>query len=382
MNDTPSPPVKLVDLTRIHEPLADEVLAGIARLVDTNAFIGGRAVAEFEEAWALWCGTQFAVGVANGTDAIEIALRALDLEPGAEVVLPANTFIATAEAVVRAGLTPVFCDVEPRSLLATRETMAACVTDRTAALLPVHLYGALCPVVEIRALADEHGLRMVEDAAQAHGARRGGIGAGALGDAASFSFYPGKNLGAMGDAGAVVTNSAEIDRAARLLRNHGARDEYVHETFGFNSRMDAFQACALSAKLPHLGEWNEQRRAAVTVYREALGDIEGLNLLEYGSDEDPVWHLFPVRLPFRDPQRRDEVRRRLAERGVETKVHYAVPVHLTPAFAAWGSGAGQCPVAEDASERMVSLPLFPGITGAEQERVVDALRSALAEVGS
>ncbi|MFC5059350.1 DegT/DnrJ/EryC1/StrS family aminotransferase [Saccharothrix xinjiangensis] len=360
--------IPLVDLRAQHEQVADEVAEGWAEVLKTTAFIGGRQVAAFEEEFASYQGVAHCVGVGNGTDAIELALRALEVGPGDECVLPANTFIATAEAVARAGATPVLVDCVADTGLIDPSLVPAALSPRTKALLPVHLYGQAAPVEELR----EFGVPIVEDAAQAQGARRHGVPVGGLGDIAATSFYPGKNLGAYGDGGAVLTSSAALAEAVELLREHGSPRKYEHTVLGFNSRLDTLQAVVLSAKLRRLEGWNEARRAAADRYSAMLADVPGVVRPVVLEGNLPVWHLYVVRVP-----ERDRVLGALHEAGVGAGIHYPTPVHLTGAFESLGHAPGDFPVAEAVAGEILSLPLFPEITPAQQERVVAALAGAV-----
>jgi dTDP-4-amino-4,6-dideoxygalactose transaminase len=366
--------IPLVDLGLQHDQVAQEVQRGFAEVLSSGAYIGGPAVGGFERAFAELVGVRHCVGVANGTDAIELALRACGLGPGDEVVLPANTFVATAEAVARAGAVPVLVDVDKDCLLMDPEAVSAVLSPATRAVVPVHLFGQTAPVERVRdVLAGRDDVVVVEDAAQSQGALRHGRPAGSLGAIAATSFYPGKNLGAYGDAGGVMTDDDELARRVRLLGNHGSAAKYVHEQLGFNSRMDTLQAVVLGAKLARLPEWNEQRRAAAARYDELLTEVPDARPPGRLEGNVDVWHLYVVRVPDRDT-----VLQRLNAAGIGAGIHYPVPVHLQPAFAALGSGPGSFPVAETAAQEILSLPLFPGITEQQQVRVVDELRRAVA----
>ncbi|MFI9329692.1 DegT/DnrJ/EryC1/StrS family aminotransferase [Kitasatospora sp. NPDC052868] len=368
---TTDQPVPLVDLKAAHAEVAEEVRDGFDRVLATGGYIKGPEVAGFEEEYAAFSGTRHCVGAANGTDALELALRALGLPPGGGVVLPANTFVATAEAVVRAGLRPVLVDADPETLLIDPAGVADALPGAVA-LLPVHLNGQLAPMAALLDLAGE--LPVVEDAAQSQGARQ--HGRAFHGRISATSFYPGKNLGAYGDAGAVVTDDDELAGAVRLIGDHGSGRKYVHERFGFNSRMDALQAVVLRAKLRRLPAWNEARRAAAERYHRLLADLDGVGLPRTAPGNEHVWHLYAVRIgPGRD---RDAVLAALNAAGIGAGVHYPVPVHLQPAFRELGHDAGAFPVAERAAREILTLPLFPQITGAQQERVAEALAKALA----
>jgi dTDP-4-amino-4,6-dideoxygalactose transaminase len=316
----------------------------------TSSFIGGKKVAEFEQAWAAYCGTKHAVGVANGTDALELTLRALGIGPGDEVILPTNTFVATAEAVVLAGATPRFVDVAPGTLLMTAGAVSDAVNQRTSAVIPVHLFGTMADMDAIGAVADRCGLAVIEDAAQAQGAGRPGSRAGSFGIAGCFSFYPGKNLGAFGDAGAVVTDDESLAQRLRSLGDHGRRGSHTqHDLVGRNSRLDALQAAVLSCKLPRLDEWNAARRRALATYRELL-PAQYFRWVE--TDAGSVGHLNVAMV-----KDRDRIRERLARSGVETGIHYPVPCHLQSSYTQYG--ADRLPVAEAAAGQLLSLPLFP-----------------------
>lgn len=364
--------VPLVDLQAAHTEVASEIGVGFSRVFADAAFIKGAEVAAFEREFAAFSSVAHCVGVANGTDAVELALRAAGVPSGVEVVLPANTFVATAAAVVRAGARPVFADVDPDYLLLDPPSAAKAIGPDTAGMVPVHLYGQLAPMTALADIAVEHGVAVVEDGAQSHGATQCGSPAGTLGLAAAISFYPGKNLGAYGDAGAVVTNSAALARKLRLLGDHGSERKYVHAELGFNSRLDALQAVVLRAKLRRLADWNERRRQAADRYHELLAGLDDVILPRTAPDNVHVWHLYVLQVP-----RRDHVLRVLQELGIQAAIHYPVPLHLLPAFRRYGYGPGDFPIAEAAADRILSLPLYPHITPTQQRAVADALRRAL-----
>lgn len=349
-----------------------------------GAYIGGPAVTAFERGWAAYCGADHGVGLGNGTDALLLSLTALGVGPGDEVVVPANTFIATAAAVVRAGATPRFADVSDDTLLMTADTLAAAITPRTRAVIIVHLYGQLPDMAGLAAIAQQTGIAVIEDAAQAHGAEWGGRRAGSFGAVACFSFYPAKNLGAFGDAGAVTTSRPELADEIRSLANHGrshGHSHYDHDRIGTNSRLDALQAILLSGKLAHLEEWTERRIALASRYREQLGGDEfagtGLKLTATAPLARHVYHLFVVRVP-----RRDSVRAALTRRGIQTGVHYPVPCHRQPPLRRLAEHP--LPVAERAAGEVLSLPLFPHMTDRQVDYVCESLAEALraAAVGS
>lgn len=360
--------IPLVDLALAHHRLREQILEATTRVMDSTGFVGGPEVAAFEAELAAFCGVGHAVGVGNGTDALELALRAGGVGPGDEVIVPANTFVATAEAVLRAGATLVVADCDERYLL-DPVAVAAARTARTRAVVGVHLYGQAAPMEE---LADAVGpdVLMVEDAAQAQGARRHGIPVGGLGHVAGTSFYPGKNLGAYGDAGAVLTDDADLADRVRMLGNHGGVRKYEHLLVGTNSRLDALQAAVLRVKLAVLEDWNAERRAAADRYHDLLGPLERVRVPGVAPGNESVWHLYVVRVPHRD-----RVLAALHEAGIGAGVHYPAPVHRLPAFL--GLNLGRHPRAEAHAAELLSLPLYPGITQAQQERVVDTLARAL-----
>ncbi|WP_430296053.1 DegT/DnrJ/EryC1/StrS family aminotransferase [Sinomonas sp. B1-1] len=369
--------VPFVDLAAQHREIADEVLGEVQRVLEEGAFIGGPAVAGFEAEYSAFLGVRHCVGVANGTDALELALRAVGVQAGGEVILPANTFVATAEAVMRAGARPVLVDVDPVHLLIDPEAVERAVGPRTQAIVPVHLFGQTAAVERLTPVALERGVAIVEDAAQAQGARRFGRAAGTLGDAAATSFYPGKNLGAAGDAGAVTTNDGILADEVRLLAAHGSRTKYVHERVGVNSRLDALQAVVLRAKLRRLEAWNARRRAAAELYGQLLAGVPGLVVPRSMPGNEDVWHLYVVRVLGEG--RRDSVQATLGAAGISTGVHYPTPVHLTPAFRFLGYGAGTFPVAEAAASQILSLPMHPHLTPEQVERVAGAVVRAVAQ---
>jgi len=367
--------IPLVDLAAQHAEVADEVNQGLAEVFAATAFIGGQAVNQFERAYADFLGVSHCVGVANGTDGLELALRAVGVQPRGEVIMPANTFIATAEAASRIGAVPVLVDVDPDYLLIDPSKVAAAITRRTQAIVPVHLFGQTAFVEQLRSLAIEAGVPIVEDAAQAQGARRYDRSAGSLGLAAATSFYPGKNLGAAGDAGAVTTDDPEVAARVRLLGSHGSPTKYVHQIVGVNSRLDTVQAVVLRAKLARLAKWNELRREAAARYGELLADVPGVRVPISAPDNEDVWHLYVVRVP-----ERDRVLARMNEAGVGAGIHYPTPVHLTPAYAHLGFRAGSFPIAEQAALEILSLPLYPHLTFEQQEYVADSLAAAARQI--
>ncbi len=370
------PAIPLVDLAAQHAEVADEISRGMAAVIARSAFILGEEVGAFEADFARACGAAHAIGVGNGTDAIELVLRALGIGAGGEVLVPANTFIATALAVLRAGARPVLVDCDAHHLI-DPERLAAAVTPRTRAILPVHLFGQLADMEAVAAVAAAHGLLVLEDAAQAHGARRQGRPAGSFGRAAAFSFYPGKNLGAYGDAGAVVTSDDALAGRIRHLRNWGSERKYHHPEAGFNSRLDTLQAVVLAAKLRRLADWNAARRRAAARYEALLAGLDEVETPRVLPGNDHVWHLYVVRVP-----RRDAVLARLQADGIGAGIHYPTPLHLHGALRPLGYSAGDFPHAERAAAEILSLPMYPHLGAAQQERVVAALRRALRETAA
>ena len=362
--------IPLVDLKAAHADVAAEIQAGFDEVISNTAFIKGAVAAAFERDYAAFTGVAHCVGVANGTDALELALRAAEVPAGAEVIMPANTFVATAEAVVRAGARPAFADVDPDYLLLDPGALETALSRQAGAVIPVHLFGQMAPMAAI-ADAAQGGTVIIEDAAQAHGATQSGL-AGSFGLLTGVSFYPGKNLGAYGDAGAVLTELAEHARRVRLLGDHGSERRYEHLTIGFNSRLDALQAVVLRAKLRGLAAGNLARRQAANRYAELLADLPEVILPRTAPGNEHVWHLYVIRVP-----RRDHVLRCLNDEGISAAIHYPVPVHLQPALRHLGYGPGDFPVAEAAAGQVLSLPLYPQITPEQQARVADAVRRAL-----
>jgi dTDP-4-amino-4,6-dideoxygalactose transaminase len=360
--------IPLVDLAWQHREIADEVKVGIERVMESGAFILGPDVAAFESEFARACGVAHAIGVGNGTDALELACRAVGVGPGDEVIVPANSFIASALAVARAGATPVLVDSDPETHLLDVEATLARIGPKTRALMPVNLFGQIAPIEAFEAA----GVAIVEDAAQSHGARRHGRRSGSLGRVAGTSFYPGKNLGAYGDAGGVSTDDDAIAERVRALRQYGSPRKYHHPEIGFNSRLDTLQAVVLRAKLRRLDAWNEERRQAARRYDALLADLRGVVLPRTLAGNEHVWHLYTVRVPGRD-----RVLSQLQRDGIGAGVHYPLPIHLQGAFRHLGHRAGDFPNAERAAEELLSLPIFPGLRPGQQERVVSALAAAL-----
>ena len=363
--------VPLVDLGAVHEPVAADLRAAFERVLASSTFVGGQEVERLEEALAEQVSVPHAVAVGSGTAALHLALQAAGIGRGDEVVLPPNTFVATAEAVVAAGATPVLADADGRTALLDFDAAEAAITERTAAIAGVHLYGQPVDGDRFRAIAQRHGLFLLEDAAQAFGAAWRGRPAGSLGSAAAFSFYPGKNLGALGDGGAVTTADAELARRVRLLRSHGEEFRGMHVMSGFCERLDELQAAFLTAKLPHFAAAQAARSAAVAHYRQRLEPMKQVRVLETSVGAHHAHHLFIVRVPHRDA-----VLASLNAAGIGASVHYRTPIHLQPAFPDLGR-RGQFPCAEALAGSILSLPLYPAITERQIDRCVDALADAL-----
>jgi dTDP-4-amino-4,6-dideoxygalactose transaminase len=361
-------PVPFLDLRPSHDSLKQAILEDLASLIDMNAFSNGPHVGRFEEQFARYCGTRDCIGLASGLDALRLVLIGLDIGPGDEVLVPAQTFVATWEAVSQAGALPVPVEIGEDDYCIDAVAAAAATTSRTRAVMPVHLFGQMADMSSLTRLAERHGLALVEDACQAHGATRDGQRAGTAGSAAGFSFYPGKNLGAFGDAGALVTDDAELAVRVRALREHGQRAKYSHEAIGYTARLDTVQALVLLHKLEKLERWNEQRRAAAVFYHESLACLGDLRLPIEPAGSEAVWHLYVVRTA-----RRDELVTFLRVRGIGVGLHYPEPPHLSVAYAHLGFGPGAFPVAEALAGEALSLPLFPGITETQLETVADAV---------
>jgi dTDP-4-amino-4,6-dideoxygalactose transaminase len=361
--------VPFLDVRAAYLALQPEIDAAVARVLHSGWYTLGDEVEAFEDEWAAYCGAAHAVGVGNGLDALHLALRALEVGPGDEVIVPSNTYIATWLAVSYCGATPVPVEPDARDHNLDPGRIEDAITSRTKVIVPVHLYGVPARLDEILELARRRGLRVLEDAAQAHGARYAGRPLGAHGDMVAWSFYPSKNLGAIGDAGAVTTNDAELAERIRLLRNYGSRVKYVNEVQGFNSRLDPLQAAVLRAKLRWLDAWNARRAQIAAGYLSALAD-SGLGLPTVPPSAVPAWHLFVVTHP-----QRDALAKLLAERGVQTLIHYPIPPHRQAAYATCRDL--QLPLADRLAAHVLSLPIGPHLDAAQQQQVIDAVLDAL-----
>jgi dTDP-4-amino-4,6-dideoxygalactose transaminase len=360
--------VPFVELQSQFRTIEGEVRGAIDRVLERSWYVLGEECASFEAEFAVWVGTHHAVGVGSGTEAIHLALRAVGVGHGDEVITVANTCVPTIAGIGASGATPVLVDAHPETLTLDPNKLEAAFTDRTRAIVPVHLYGHPCDMDPIMAFASEHGLSVVEDCAQAHGALYKGRPCGTLGHLAAFSFYPSKNLGAYGDAGAVTTDDPTLDAALRKLRNYGEETRYHHAVPGFNSRLDEIQAAILRAKLPHVGAWNEQRRVLAVRYAAGLSGLP-IQLPPQADWADSNHHLYPIRC-----ERRDELQAFLKERGVQTLMHYPIPVHLQPAYGSLGYGPGAFPVAEGSCASVLSLPIYPEMEPTAVDEVVAGIR--------
>lgn len=367
--------IPFLDLRAAHQPIRSELIEAAARVLDSGWYVLGKEVAAFESEFAQRCGAAHCVGVSNGLDALHLILRACGVSAGDEVIVPSNTYIATWLAVSYAGARPVPVEPVERTYNLDPRRVEAAITPRTRAILSVHLYGQAADMDALREISARRGIRLIEDAAQSHDATCRGRRAGNLGDAAGFSFYPGKNLGALGDAGAVVTNDAALAERVRLLANYGSRVKYHNEHKGFNCRLDELQAALLRVKLAALDSWNEERRSLAAFYLRGLAEAPGLRLPHVPEFAEPVWHLFVVRHP-----RRDELQRRLTEAGIGTLIHYPIPPHLQPAYAELAMGAGSFPIAEAIHREVLSLPLWPGMGEERARTVVEAVQQACSDL--
>ncbi len=369
-----SPKVPFLDLKAHHDPIRAEVMAAISQVVDANAFAGGPFVARFEEAYAKYCDTTHCVGVANGTDSLWFALLALGIGEGDEVITAPMTFMATAEAISYAGAKPVFVDINERTYTIDVQKIEAAITPRTKAIIPVHLFGQCADMDPILAIARKHKLAVVEDAAQAQGALYKGRKAGSIGQVGSFSFYPGKNLGAWGEAGAVTTSDTGLRDRMQMFREHGQAKKYYHDVIGWNGRMDGMQAAVLSVKLKYLDKANEGRRRAAAKYNQLLAGTPGVVLpfeADYGRS---IYHVYAVRV-----ENRASVMQQLGERGIGCGIHYPVPVHLQKAYAHLGHRVGDFPVSEACADSFLSLPMFPELTDAQLETTATEFKASLAQ---
>ncbi len=370
--------VSFVDITKNYPDIRDNIHRKFEDIIDTAHFVGsanGKYTQMFESQFAHFCGAKHAITVKNGTAALEIILRAMDIGAGDEVIVPVNTFIATVEAIAAVGAQIVFADIDDQTYVIDVDAVKARITERTRAIIPVHLYGQLAPMHDLLSIASQHGIRVIEDACQAHGAEDDSKRAGSFGDAAAFSFYPGKNLGAWGEGGAVITNDDQLAKKISILRDHGSARKYEHELIGGNFRLDEFQSAVLTVKLPYLNTWNEQRRRNAAFYMELLGSNPAVTLpvVKQGM---PVWHLFVVRI-----QNRIELIDYLSKHDIQTGVHYPTPLHLTRACEGLGYHAGDFPIAEKVQSEIVSLPMYPELSKEEIKYVCRTINAFTALMG-
>lgn len=362
-------PIPFLDLVEPHRAREEEFVAAFRTALRTAAFVGGPEVEAFEREFAAYVGTTHASGVANGTDSLRFIFLSLGLEPGDEVITASHTFIATSEAITQAGGRPVFVDIDPVTMTLDPAAVAAAITPRTVGIVPVHLYGQCADMDPLLAVAAKHNLWIVEDAAQAHGARYRGRSAGTMGIAGSFSFYPGKNLGSCGEGGAVTTNDTNILDGVRRLREHGQREKYVHVSEGYNGRLHAIQAAILRIKLRDLDAATAGRQQVARWYQDALGDVSELVLPQVAPWAEHVWHLYVVRTADREA-----LRASLAAARVASGLHYPIPLHRQEAYAHLGYAEGAMPVTEQTARELLSLPMFPTLTQSQVERVADVVR--------
>lgn len=360
--------IPLVNLKKQYAPLKDEILLGIGHVFEGMQLFLGENVQALEKDFAQFCGASYGLGVSDGTSALHVILRAMDIGPGDEVITVSHTFIATAEAILLAGAKPVFVDINPSTCLMDVSQVEAKITAHTKAILPVHLYGQIVDIDPLLEIASKHHLRVIEDACQAHGADYKGRKSGTLGDAAAFSFYYSKNLGAYGEGGFITTNDSELYRRLRMIRDHGSERRYYHDLVGMNARLDEIQAVVLRAKLPHLAEWNQQRRGHAALYNRLLKGSPAITPVEMEGNSH-IYHLYVVQVP-----KRDELQAWLKERGIFTGIHYPVPNHLQPAMKSLGYKQGDFPVTEQVVGNILSLPMFAELTDEEIETVAAAVK--------
>lgn len=367
--------VPFMDLRNQYDVIKDRVDAGLKSVFERGDFIFGKEEKQFEAEFAGYCDARYAVGVNSGTDALYLALAALDVGVGDEVILPCFTFIATALCVSYTGARPVFVDIEEETCNMDVRKLESLITPRTKAIIPVHIYGQAADMKEIVELARQRKIAVVEDAAQAHGALYQGKKVGSLGDVACFSFYPTKGLGAFGDGGMIVTNHAEIYKKANMLRDYGRKDRYDHTIKGYNSRLDTVQAVVLLAKLRHLDEWNRMRRVHAAYYSKALKDIDGIRVPVVKEDRSHVFQTYAVRLPHRD-----RVCEEMKKKGIGVLIHYPIPLHLQEAYAELGYKKGDFPVGEQVADEILSLPMFPHIAEDQRDYVCETLKDIVSSL--
>jgi len=364
--------VPFVDLKEQYNEIKDDVLKGVATVFGHGGYILGPEAKQFEAEFAQYCGCEYAVGVNSGTDALYISCSALGIDEGDEVILPTHTFVATALCISYTGATPVFVDSEETTYNIDPKALEKAITPKTKAVIPVHIYGQPANMDEINAIAQKHGIKVIEDACQAHGALYKGKKAGSLGDIGCFSFYPTKNLGAFGDAGMLVTNDKAVFEAAQALRDYGRVGRYEHKVKGYNSRLDTVQGAVLSVKLKNLDRWSKMRQDVAAHYEQCLKDVEGVITPAIGAQRTHVFHLYVVRV-----KNRDKVMEALKEKGIGVLIHYPIPIHLQDAYQDLGGKKGDFPVAEQVADEIISLPMFPHMSQEQIEYVCEALKAAV-----
>ena len=362
--------VPFVDLVPQNEIVRDQIFQGWSHLLAESDFVLGEQVRHFEEEFASYCGLSECVGVGNGGDAVEFSLRVLGVKSGDEVIIPANTFIATATAIVRIGAIPILVDVNMATQLIDPINIIEKINERTKAVIAVHLFGQMAPMKQLWSICQKHGISLIEDAAQAQGATQDGLSLGAYSDLVATSFYPGKNLGAYGDAGAILTNNRELAHQLREMRNYGGTVKYVHNSMGYNSRLDNLQAVVLNAKLAHLNQWNEQRNKIAMAYLESFANVGNITMPVVATGNLHVWHLFVVQV-----SNREQMIEHLTRHNVGFGIHYPTPIHLHEAFTFLGAKLGDFPTAEKLSATILSLPMYPGMTNSQIEYVAETVKS-------
>jgi len=372
------PKIPLVNLSLQHQPIQTQIQQVIAEIIQRGDFILGQALAEFETAFAAACGVQYGIGVACGTDAIALGLQACGIQPGDEIIIPANTFIATIIGVMQAKAIPILVDCDPDTALIDLTAAEIAITSKTKAIIPVHLYGQMVSPIKLLDLANRHNLIIFEDAAQAHLASRDGYRAGSFGKAAAFSFYPSKNLGSFGDGGMLITNDAKVAQTMRTLRNYGAQSKYLHTEIGTNSRLDNLQAAVLNVKLPYLEKWNGDRNLVAQYYNTLLEPLKhkGIVPIANHSSSRHIYHLYVIRVTDKSPINRNRLQEKLAENGIETGIHYPIPCHLQPAYQNLGN-PGDFPNTETLCQQILSLPMYPGLSNTQIEQVVKAIELSI-----
>ncbi len=368
------PKILLVDLSLQHQPIQAQIEQVMGKIIQQGDFILGQALAEFETTFAAACGVQYGIGVACGTDAIALGLQACGIKPGDEIIIPANTFIATIIGVIQAKATPILVDCDPETALIDLAAAETAITSKTKAIIPVHLYGQMVSPIKLLDFANRHNLIIFEDAAQAHLAFREGYRAGSFGKAAAFSFYPSKNLGSFGDGGMLITDDVEVAEKMRTLRNYGAPSKYLHTEIGTNSRLDNLQAAVLNVKFPYLEKWNCDRTLAAQYYNTLLEPLKhkGIVPIANHSSSGHIYHLYVIQVTEKSPINRNTLQEKLADNGIQTGIHYPVPCHLQPAYQNLGN-PGDFPNTETLCQQILSLPMYPGLSNTQIEQVVGAI---------